>query len=202
MTATTPNPRDQILLEAERDLLLEKIGYIDLNIAAHQTMLTEGAWTGSMGGHDPDFYKLRGGLVKFWKEKAATHPHPFTYCVKHLSKHVANPERLCAWLKDQALGTTSWRKGNRKSLKESAEWEPTTDELREALLAYEEAAEELGIDKTDGGSDGAGSSTDAGDAHGNPHAADGEGGSADPEAGGAGAADLAGAEAGAGEGGE
>lgn len=76
------------LLEAEKDLLLEKIGRIDL-------MLQEGAWTGSHGGHDPDFQKLRGGLKRFWQEKAAKDPHPFTYCVRHLRKHVANPERLC-----------------------------------------------------------------------------------------------------------
>src|SRR3712207_7005786 len=43
-----------------------------------------------------------------------------SYCVRHLAKHVANPERLCAWLKDQALNTTKWRKGNKK-FREGAE---------------------------------------------------------------------------------
>lgn len=76
------------LAEAEIDLLFEKIGRLDM-------LLTEGAWTGSMGGNDPDFNKLRGGLKRFWIEKAATSAHPFSYCVRHLRKHVANPERLC-----------------------------------------------------------------------------------------------------------
>lgn len=158
-----PNPREQVLLEAERDLLLEKIGVLDVEIATSQ-IVAEGAWTGSHGGHDPDYMKLRGGLMKFWNEKARSHPHPFTYCVRHLSKHVANPERLCAWLKDQALGRTDWRKGRKKSIAESdPHWEPSMDELREALMAYEEAAEELGLtNKTSGGSNGAGASANEG----------------------------------------
>lgn len=78
----------QRLMESERDLLLEKIGKIDVQLA-------EAVWSGSMGGHDPEFNKLKGGLKRFWIEKAATSPHPFTYCVRHLRKHVANPERLC-----------------------------------------------------------------------------------------------------------
>lgn len=183
-----PNPRDQILLEAERDLLLEKLGYLDLNIAAHQRALTEGAWTGSMGGHDPDFAKLRGGLMKFWMEKARSDPHPFTYCVKHLAKHVANPERLCAWLKDQALGTTKWRRGN-KHIGEAAEWEPSVEELREALLAYEEAARELGLienDTTAGGANGTGASPNKGDEDDDTPPAGGDAGATGSKAGGAG----------------
>jgi len=76
------------VLEAERDFLLESIGYLDVQIA-------ESVWDGSHGGHDPEFNKLGNGLKKFWVEKAAKDPHPFTYCVRHLRKHVANPERLC-----------------------------------------------------------------------------------------------------------
>ena len=125
------------LKSEEKELLMEKISKISLE-------LSEGAWTGSMGGHDPDFLKLRGGLKQFWIEKAAKDPHPFTYCVRHLRKHVANPERLCAWLKDQALGTTKWRN---KNVSESAAWQPTNEELKSALMAYKEAAAELGLIK-------------------------------------------------------
>lgn len=125
------------LVEAERDLLMEKLGRLDIQLA-------EAVWSGSMGGHDPEFNKLKGGLKRFWIEKAATSPHPFAYCVRHLRKHVANPERLCAWLKDQALGTTKWRHGN-KMTESGAEWEPGIDELRSAIMAYEEAAQELGV---------------------------------------------------------
>lgn len=176
------------LLEAEKDLLLEKIGRIDL-------MLTEGAWTGSHGGHDPDFMKLRGGLKRFWIEKAAKDPHPFTYCVRHLRKHVANPERLCAWLKDQALGTTKWRKGNRKigEAGEMLEWQPTVEELREALLAYEDAARDLGI-IVEGDDAGAGEGTppDAGGSDGDTPPAGGDAGAEGAEAGAEGSAPSSG----------
>lgn len=170
------------LLEVERDLLLEKIGRIDLSLA-------EGAWTGSHGGHDPDFNKLKGGLKRFWREKAAKDPHPFTYCVRHLRKHVSNPERLCAWLKDQALGTTKWRKGNKKIGEAAADgWQPTVEELREALLAYEEAARDLGIIVEGDGTDGAGASADEGGAGGDAPPAGGDGEPEGAEVGGAGAA--------------
>lgn len=170
------------LLETERDLLLEKLGRIDLQLA-------EGAWTGSMGGHDPDFLKLKGGLRRFWIEKAAKDPHPFTYCVRHLRKHVANPERLCAWLKDQALGTTKWRKGNKKIGEAAAsQWEPSTQELREALMAYEEAAREAGIWEDEGGSAGAdGTQGDEGREAGDTPPAGGDGSAEGSEAGSAGA---------------
>jgi hypothetical protein len=160
---------DERLIEAEKELLFEKIGRLDLQIA-------EGAWTGSHGGHDPDFEKLRGGLKRFWIERAAKDPHPFTYCVRHLRKHVANPERLCAWLKDQALNTTKWRKGDKKIGEAAAtEWQPSVEELREALLAYEECARELGIIVEGDEQDGDGTPPNEGGSADGAPSADGDG---------------------------
>lgn len=174
---------DTRVLEIERDFLLEQIGYLDIQLAEQQ--MIEGAWTGSMGGHDPDFDKLRGGLMKFWREKAVSHPHPFTYCVRHLSKHVANPERLCAWLKDQALGTTKWR--NTKKLREAnlPDWQPSIEELRSAVAAYEEAIvqqetieESVGVEGSETAPPAAGGTGDEVEADGaDPNAAGSEAGS-------------------------
>lgn len=181
--------RETDLLYDERDLLLTKIGDLDLQIAAAQ--IIEEARTGSMGGHDPDFYKLNGGLIKFWREKVATHPHPFTYCVRHLRKHVANPERLCAWLRDQATGTTMWRskKGRLNESGELVEWEPSIEELREAHAAFEEALSDL--NDTDGGSSGARTPTDEGEPNDDAPASSGDGEPEGSEAGGSSASDDA-----------
>ena len=131
--------REEELLEAEYDLLLQKAGDVQLKMA-----VVEGLRTGSLGGKDPDFFRLSPALRRFWIKKVRTHPHPFTFCVRHLRKRVANPERLCAWLKDQALGTTKWRKGRRKkSLRDSETWTPSVEELREAFIAYALAEDEL-----------------------------------------------------------
>jgi hypothetical protein len=131
------------LYEAEVDLLLEKVGRVSMK-SALVAQMQEGAWTGSHGGHDTkDFNKLRGGLKEWWIKTVRVQPHPFTYCVRHLAKHVADPERLCAWLKDQAMGTTKWRKGNKGNLKESEAWVPSLDELRAASAAFVEAEDEL-----------------------------------------------------------
>lgn len=108
---------------------------------ADLAIFQEGVWSGSMGGHDPDFGKLKGGLANWWRKKAASDPHPFAYCVRHLSKRTANPERLCAWIKDQALGTTKWRKGAvKEGLLEA--WTPTIAELKLATEAFQEAERE------------------------------------------------------------
>lgn len=132
-------PKIQLVLD-ELDLLLYKAGIKSMEADLMQTDLYEGARTGgSMGGHDPDFAKLHKGLMKFWIEKAHSDPHPFAYCVRHLSKHVADATRLCAWLKDQALQTTKWRKGNKSNLKESDVWTPSVDDLLGASHAFHEA---------------------------------------------------------------
>lgn len=126
--------------EQEVARLLADIRDKELRIAE----LTEAVWSGSHGGHDPEFFKLNKELRNFWIKKVRTHPTPFRYCVRHLSKRVANPQRLCAWLKDQALGTTKWR--NLESdgkLDTSNEWQPSIEELRDALICYEEAEAQL-----------------------------------------------------------
>lgn len=128
---------DQELAVAEfelyRDKALEAMARADF-------VIQEGAWTGSHGGHDPDKFKLKGNLLDWWRKKAKTDPHPFAYCVRHLRKRFPNPERICAWLKDQALGTTKWRKGSKK-VRESVidNYEPTVAELKAAIECFEEA---------------------------------------------------------------
>lgn len=162
------------LYEAEVELLLTKVGEVAMKQAAVASM-QEGAWTGSHGGHDPDFNKLKGGLKNWWIKTVAQQPHPFTYCVRHLAKHVANPERLCAWLKDQVLNTTKWRKGSKK-MTEADFWQPSIEELQGAVAAFTEAGDELDEELARGGQ--AGASTDAGGASGDVEQ---DGGNAGPE---------------------
>ena len=114
------------------------IGDYELQLAS-----LEEVRTGSVGGHDPDFLKLNKGLRNFWMKKARTHPHPFTFCVRHLTGKVRNPKRLCAWLKDQALGTTKWRKGRVKESFGDVEWHPSTEDLKGAIEAFIEAKSDI-----------------------------------------------------------
>jgi hypothetical protein len=116
--------------------------------------IKEGAWTGSMGGNDPDFLKLGGGLKKWATEMVAKSPHPFTEMVRHLRGKVANPERLVAWLIDQVKGTTSWRKGN-KGIKEAAfdNYAPTLGELRRAFDIVKDLNETTAVQEAEGNQD-------------------------------------------------
>lgn len=170
------------LYEAEIELLLQKVGEVALKQAA-VTAMQEGAWTGSHGGHDTDFNKLKGGLKNWWIKTVRTQPHPFTYCVRHLAKHVADPERLCAWLKDQVLNTTKWRKGRKGGKMTEADfWQPSIEELQGAVAAFTEAADELDEELASGGQ-AAGASADAGGASGDMEQDGGNAGSEGSEAG-------------------
>lgn len=131
--------------EEERERLTHETSSLYMKLAA----MSEGAWTGSHGGHDPDALKMKGNLLKWWKEKARKDPHPFAYCVRHLRKRFPKPERICAWLKDQALGTTKWRNQQEGDIEP---WEPTVEELRdvmECLLEAEASAHATDVDEAD-----------------------------------------------------
>ena len=115
-------------------------------------LIQEGAWTGSMGGNDPDFLKLGGGLKKWAREMVAKSPHPFTAMVRHLRGKVANPERLVAWLIDQIKGHTKWRKGFKESYFDN--YLPTLGELRMAEAAVREIDAETSVQEAASGTQG------------------------------------------------
>ena len=78
-------------------------------------VLLKGAWTGSMGGNDPDAHGKIKYIVRSFGKWAHGKQH---IAARKLLEHgvVKTPEaadRLAAWLKDQWMHSTKWREGNR-----------------------------------------------------------------------------------------
>jgi len=101
----------------------------------------KGAWTGSHGGHDPDAYK--GGMQNLVRSFGKWAKGSQAVAAEKLLRNgvVKTPQaanRLAAWLKDQWLGSTDWRKGNQKSLHKSE-----TEDLRTLLESEGERVDEV-----------------------------------------------------------
>jgi hypothetical protein len=109
-----PGTTSEELAEAVAKALGRQFGLTDAEVA-------EKIRSGSMGGKDPEARQepVRRLVRTFGKWANGR----FTKCVRVLSKkpHLVargggNVNRLCAWLKDQWLGTTSWRKSRARDI--------------------------------------------------------------------------------------
>ena len=98
---------------------------------------TMGDGSGSMGGHDPDKY---GKIRYIVRDFGAWAGGRFRVCVARMrSEHPevarGHEDQLCAWLKDQWLGTTKWRHGNQKVSKALPEHIDLTPEQTDILFS-------------------------------------------------------------------